>query len=126
MESTEGNPPTNTSAGCQLMVTWGDSTQNNKTVYMGTPFFRQYAVAADFSTDSPMLYFQNQTELASMYFLPEPTQQINPPGRFKGIVAFVIVLVALAGFMFIAWSIWMIHQKLHARDMDWTPDIGVD
>ena len=57
-DDSKNKEPTNTSASCQLMVTWGDSNQDNYTVYMGTPFFRQYAVAADFNaSNSPVLYF---------------------------------------------------------------------
>lgn len=38
----------------------------------------------------------------------------------------MIVIAALAGFMFIAWLIWFIHQKMHARDMNWTPEDALE
>lgn len=51
--------PTTYDTSCQLMVSWSnDSSVSNTSIWMGTPFFRQYQVAADFSDDA-MLYFTN-------------------------------------------------------------------
>lgn len=104
-------------ASCQLMVSWStDPTVTSTNVTFGLPFFRQYGVGLDMS--SQQLYLKNQT-IATLAYLDTPTAQDNAHGKFKGIVAFVIVLCALAGFGLIAWGIWFIHQKIHARDMNW-------
>lgn len=109
-------------ATCQLMFSWSDSpnvTASNIT--FGLPFFRQYGVGIDYV--SQQLTFLNQT-IQTTQILGEPTAQQNEHGAFIGIVAFVIVLVSLAGFGFIAWLIWFIHQKMHARDMNWSSESG--
>jgi type IV secretory pathway TrbD component len=64
---------------------------------------------------------KNQT-IATLAELGTPVAQVNEHGKFLGIVAFVIVLCALAGFGFIAWLVWFIHQKMHARDMNWSSE----
>ena len=83
-------------------------------------------MTADFTDlEAPILSIANQT-ISSLYFLPPAYAQDTPDGKFEGIVAFVIVLVALAGFMLLAYIIWLIHQKMHARDMNWTPEDSLE
>jgi len=107
------------------MVSWNEAITYNEVV-LGVPFFRQFSVTADFSDeDEPILSIANQT-ISSLYFLPPATAQQTPDGKFQGIVAFVIVLVALAGFGLLAYIIWVIHQKMHARDMNWTPEDALE
>lgn len=107
------------------MVSWNEAVTYNE-VILGVPFFRQFAVTADFSDETqPMLSISNQT-ISSLYFLPDATAEVTPDGKFQGIVAFVIVLVALAVFMLLAYVIWLIHQKMHARDMNWTPEDALE
>lgn len=90
------------------MVTWSPELDTNE-IILGVPFFRQFAVAADFSDYAqPYLSISNQT-ITSLYFLPPAYAQEIPDGKMKGIVSFVIVLVALAAFMVLAYVIWLIH-----------------
>lgn len=104
-------------ASCQLMVSWStDPKVTSSNVTFGLPFFRQYGVGLDMAEQK--LYLKNQT-IATLAYLGTPEAQQNAHGKFKGIVAFVIVLCALGGFGLLAWGIWFIHQKIHARDMNW-------
>lgn len=107
------------------MVSW-NKVLNTDEVVMGVPFFRQFAVTANFTDlESPELSIANQT-ITSLYFLPPAYAEVTPDGRFSGIIGFVIVLVSLAGFMLLAYVIWLIHQKMHARDMNWTPEDSLE
>lgn len=104
-------------ASCQLMVSWStDPKVTSSNVTFGLPFFRQYGVGLDMAEQK--LYLKNQT-IATLAYLGTPEAQQNAHGKFKGIVAFVIVICALGGFGLLAWGIWFIHQKINARDMNW-------
>lgn len=42
------------------MVSWANNSEvTNTSIWMGTPFFRQYEVIADFNGSEPMLFFNN-------------------------------------------------------------------
>lgn len=103
-----------------------DPTLSTDEMVAGIPFFRQFTAVADFSDQSAPVLGVFNNSIASLFFLSDATAEIIPDGKFKGIVAFVIVCASLAGFGFLAWLIWFIHQKMHARDMNWTPEEGLE
>ena len=124
-ETTTVNTTLADSFQCQLMVSW-DSQLEQDEIVAGIPFFRQFTTMANFSDLSkPQLKVYNNS-ISNNFFLQDATAQEVGDGKFEGIVAFVIVLASLAGFMFLAWLIWFIHQKMHARDMNWTPEDALE
>jgi len=104
---------------CQLMFSFAVDNYNVSNMTMGMPFFRQYGVQLNYSSQE--LSFVNQTNISNQY-LQDPTQEINNHGVFTGIVAFIIVCASLAVFGAVSYGIYWIHQKIHARNENWTTE----
>jgi len=104
---------------CQLMFSFAEENYNISNMTMGIPFFRQYGVQLNYSSQE--LSFVNQTNISNNY-LQMPTQEINAHGVFSGIVAFVIVCASLLVFGAISYGIYWIHQKMHSRNENWTSE----
>lgn len=113
------NSVTSDAFQCQLMFSWAQENYNTSNMTMGIPFFRQYGVQLNYSSQE--LSFVNQTNISNQY-LQDPTQEINNHGVFSGIVAFVIVCVSLAVFGAVSYGIYYIHQKIHSRNENWTSE----